>query len=214
MQKTINHHTQQACNYLLTAQIGVDGIIGNESMRSINLLLAKLRRKFVAEGWEWKEQNFIAIRMDDNYTNQFTDWGIITKNESLIAFPMSTKPGWGYVKNKQYIAGKKGVACLAPGQYVNMWERGKSSWTGKPYLQQITPVVVYRDPDMDDEVDKDLSEKGLFGINFHSWKNFLSTLVGKLSAGCQVVKSDILDMIWPYIPEGKITYTLINFKTL
>lgn len=219
MKKTLNHYTQECCNAILKTQLDPDGVIGSKSSAVIKELYTKIRMEFNKLGYEWHHMNFLAVRMDDKYTNQFTDWGIITKGESVICFPMSTKPGWSYVKNKQYIAEKKGVAVLKEGNYPNMWVKGKTAWTGKPYLQQKANCIVYRDTDMDEEIDRMLYFSGNFGINYHTWKNFVSTLIQNLSAGCQVDKSDIHDMVWPYIElalecqGGDLDFTLIHNET-
>lgn len=211
MTKTLNHYTQEACNFLNNSSLTVDGIIGNKSIVEINLLLVRLKNKFAKEGWKWNHQNMISIRTSNKFTNIFADWCIITKGESLIAFPISTVAGWGYARNKDY--GKK-VAVLREGNYPSLWIEGKTSWTGKKYLQQISNCTVYRDGNLDEIIDKNITEVGNFGINFHSWKGFLSNYVGRLSAGCQVVRADVLDLIWEHIPDGKIDYTLIKLDEL
>jgi len=152
--------------------------------------------------------------MSDEYTNQFTDWGLICFGEATYLFPISTKPGSSYQKNDAYVAQVGGCACLLPAQYKGMWSyRPAGGWSGDAYLMQVGPCTVYRDKSEGPVIDKSITETGLFGINFHSWKGDNATTVDNLSAGCQVMDEIYLEDVMPLLKQiqGNIDYTLIEF---
>lgn len=213
--KTINHYTQEGLNALIGSKLDPDGIIGKKSTEELKRLYTRLQQYFIRNEYRWGKYNVIGIRMSDEYTNKFTDWLIFTKNESLIMIPFSTKPGWSYVKNKQYIEDKKGCAVLKEGQYKDFWALGKTGWTGKKYLQQVGKCDIYRDADLDGFIDRENVFTGNYGINFHSWKGFIGTFIQNLSAGCQVTQSQVHDLIFPYLEmalaeDSLLDYTLIH----
>lgn len=195
----------------------IDGVMGPLTQLAITDMLTKISKvfndkKYVSSG----DYELIGIRMDDAYTNQFTDWGVIVHGNSLSMFPMSSKPGAQYFLNEQYIDSVKGCACLVEGQYPHVWRLSNTGWSKMPFLAQVAPVTVYRDSDRDYMLDRVGMNTGMFGINFHSWAGFFMNFVQNLSAGCQVTQADVHDMIWPYIElmakSGDITYTLLHFN--
>jgi len=225
--------TQLGINRVLKTSIEMDGILGPETSGKKQSLIAFLIDKFIAKGYVWDADfNLIGIRMDDNYTNEFTDIGIIASNSDVICFPMSTKPGIGKVLNPPIVAGIKGVAVMKEGQYINLYEYNGAWWSGMPFLLQKGHCVVYRDSDLNttitksvEQTDKDLPYR--FSLNFHSYKNntwswnlnVLSYLkpdktYSNLSEGCQVVKKSTMDLILPWLKtrsnKGLITYTLLG----
>lgn len=220
MKPTLNHYTQEGCNAILGTQLKVDGIIGEKTTSAQKMIFSLIKQKYQNANKRWNHMNFGAIRMSDKFDDQFTDWGFMTKGNSIVLFPMSTKPGWGYVKNKQYIEKVKGVAVLEEQFIYDFWAMGKTSWTGKKYLQQINKAWIIRDDNMDEKIDRLKRFFVNVGINFHSWKNWFSTLVKNLSAGCQVVKADVHDLIFPYIEMaleeqgGTLDYALFHKDNL
>jgi len=214
---SIETSTQSALNVLLGKSLVVDGVLGGESKKAIQELTTKLGGIMQRKGYSpVLSRTLVGIRMDDTYTNKFTDYGILFSGETCLIFPMSTKAGFSYVKNKQYIDGVKGCACLVEGQYKGIWQYRSDGWSGDPYLMQVKPVNIYRDADMDDTITHGQIFTGLYGINFHSWKGFLANMVQNLSAGCQVMQEDYLMALMPYLKEmsaqGNIDYTLIHHK--
>lgn len=218
----LNKWTQEGLNAILGTNLIADGIMGIKTQEAIKtlktiLLSSYFKNKYAVTG----RYDFGAIRMDDKYTNQFTDWGFIWMDANIVLFPLSTKPGWSYVLNKDYVDGKEGCAVLAEGQHNHIWELQDTGWTGKPFLKQIKgQVEIFRDNDLDTDIDRTIKKVGYFGINFHSWKNFLGVYVKNLSAGCQVVRVEVFDEIFPYLqamnkqyPTG-ITYTLLHKNNL
>lgn len=99
----------------------------------------------------------------------------------------TTDPGLTYTAKPGYR-----VAVVRPGHYPGLWELGQHPRKGGPTAHrafvQRANIAVYRDVDMDGEVDDaaDLKiELGLFGINGHR-AGRASTRVDGWSAGCQV----------------------------
>jgi hypothetical protein len=125
---------------------------------------------------------------------------------------MSTKPGSSYQKNDAYVAKTGGCACVVPGQYQGMWAyRPAGGWSGDAYLMQVGPCTIYRDKSEGNTIDKSYSVKGLFGINFHSWKGDNSHTVDNLSAGCQVEEESVLLQIINSLDvNGNIDYTVLE----
>ena len=226
--------TQLGINKVLNLSIDMDGIPGTETKNAKKEMLDYLVSAFVQCGHNWNSSfNLIGIRMDDNYTNGFTDFGVITKKDEIFCFPMSTKPGIGKVLNPPTVSGVKGVAVMKEGQYVDLYEYNGAWWSGMPFLLQIGAVDAYRDSDLNTTITREVvqSDKNLpsrFKLNFHSYKSsnwswnldVLSYLrpdktYSNLSEGCQVTKKDTMTLIEPLLKEmgasGKITYTLLHF---
>ena len=222
MKKDLNHFTQEACNNILGSSLKIDGQLGPISNKEIDNLLSKVLSVLAKKGIKLKKTALLSLRMDDKFSNQFKDWGFIFINNSIRCFPISTKPGWSYVKNKQWVDKVKGVLVIKEGFYPNLWRIGQTKWTGKNHLIQVGKVNIYRDSNLDEVFDRgQIYNVGPeVGLNFHSWLNALGVYVNNLSAGCQVVQSNVLDLIWPLITQiadengGFIDYTVINKKEL
>lgn len=208
---TLAQHTQQGLNELIGAGLTVDGDLGPATNQAILSLQNKLSDILAQKGYS--PCSLIGIRMSDEYTNHFTDWGVLTVKDKTVLFPMSTKPGSSYQKNDAYVAKTGGCACLKEGQYKGVWAyHPAGGWSGDPYLQQVAPVTIYRDKSEGSTIDRSHEETGNFGINFHSWKGDNSQTVDNLSAGCQVEQEDVLLQLVPMIDvAGPISYTLIHF---
>lgn len=208
--------SQKACDALIAAGLIENGVSGANTITAETNLLNKIKSIFAAKGYTWSENNLIGIRMSDEYTNDFSDYGIIIERDKLIAFYMSTKPGKFYLDKPENAS--IGCACLKEGQYIDMWlfHDVFGGWTGDPYMQQQKNCQVYRELNHGTSINRAARiDTGVFGINFHTWKNFNGNLVQNLSAGCQVMDENILvGELLPYLKrlfENKpVTYTLIH----
>ena len=209
---TLQQSTQAGLNALLGASLTIDGILGAESDQAVASLKSKLSEIFTVKGYA--PSAIIGVRMSDEYTNQFSDWGILNINGTIRLFPMSTKPGSSYQKNDTYVSKTGGCACLVPGKYKGMWSyRSAGGWSGDAYLMQVNPCAIYRDKSEGTTIDKSVTETGLFGINFHSWKGDNSQSVDNLSAGCQVEQESVLlEIIDSLNISGNIDYTLLEYS--
>jgi len=172
------------------------------------------------------ELNIIGVRKQksgDKINNQFTDeLNVIYKEgETWIhkRTRITTIPGL----KKAFLdpSNPKGVAILAPGQYINTWKiRNHKMNGGYQALGQNKPVFVYRDNTKSGVIhlEEKTLEKGVFGINIHKSGAVQSENVNNWSEGCQVFKkaaSFDLFMKW-VVKHGSLygqdsfTYTLLT----
>jgi len=212
---TLIEATQEGVDAIIAAGLNPDGDEGNLTLTALKKFETLLKAYFASKNYVWQDQMVIGIRMDNKYTNQFTDWGVIYDHGNIYIIPISTKPGASYQKNAAYVAEHGGCACIVPGQYLNMWSyRPKGGWSGgDPYLMQISPCTIYRDSSMGDTIDTSKTETGMFGINFHTWKGFAIQFVQNLSAGCQVMDEEyLLDIDFILQKFLSVSYTCIEFS--
>ena len=134
--------------------------------------------------------NIVGIRTRENVANSFNDWATVFYRFdgvwNFFAFPATTDPGTFYRSNPINV---KGTAIMKPGQYRGAYMIGKH----KNYkaLQQKGDITVFRDDNRDDRYDTTglPEESGVFAINIHHANaHRASTVVGKWSAGCQVLQ--------------------------
>jgi len=137
--------------------------------------------------------NIVGIRSAQIEQESFDDWITVfylsDGRWNYFAFPGTTDPGSFYLHEPISVSG---TAILKPGQYRGSHKVGKH----KNYkaLQQQKPVTVFRDNNRDGYLNTDgmPQETGMFGINIHrSNAHRPSTLVGKWSAGCQVLQDPV-----------------------
>lgn len=215
MDTTLGKSTQNACNILLNSGLTEDGSLGPMSNAAIANLIAKLKNIFETKHYVWSTNNLIGVRTSDVYTDEFTDIGIIVEGDSLMAYPISTKPGMKYLDHPE---NANGCACLKEGQYLNMWQFHDefNGWTGDPYMMQVSPCNVYREVNHGTSINRNAHvDTGLFGVNYHSWKGFNSEHVANLSAGCNVMNESVLvGEVLPHLEKSfkgtPTTYTLIH----
>lgn len=147
--------------------------------------ILELKARFAELGIAWHRFHIIGERSKADKPNAFDDLLYVVDGESLHCFSCTTNPGTDWLVK---LLNPKGAAVVkADAQYPNLWKRGLHK--GEPALIQSSLVTVYRDNDLDDKSEEiGVIEKGYFGINLHNANNsFKSILIGKYSAGCQVV---------------------------
>ena len=163
--------------------------------------------------------NIVGIRTSALDEEKFNDWitvfYIFDGVWNCFAFPATTDPGTFYRKNPINV---KGTAILKPGQYRSVYKIGKHR--GYKALQQQKTITVYRDSNRDANRDTMWSKEatGGFGINIHRANAHRpSTVVGKWSAGCQVIQDpDHFQFLLILCERGKkkfsnsFTYTLLE----
>jgi len=180
---------------------------------------------FHDNGAKGYDVNIIGIRNSKTkgrVTNAFDDLLTISYKVDgewqYHEFKCTTDPGSHWVKN---ILNDKGVAILKPGQYRGSHclrlHQGKYLALG-----QKSPVVVYRDNNLDDKynLDESKTDTGIFGINIHratGRSGGKSTRIDKWSAGCQVIADnddwhEFLDICQSAreIHGNSFSYTLIE----
>lgn len=148
--------------------------------------------------------NIFGIRNSTNKSDVFDDMiGVCYKENNVWKtklWKVTTDPGAYYLANKAHWLNSKGVAILAPGQYRSSYKVGLHRGKYEALIQYKT-VKVYRDTDLDSELDFNPGslESGLFGINIHASSStpFTGTdedntakSVSAWSAGCNVFARD------------------------
>lgn len=163
--------------------------------------------------------NIVGIRTHDFDPGKFNDWltvfYIYDGIWNYFAFPATTDPGTYYRLNPISV---KGTAVLKPGQYRSAYKIGRHR--NYKALEQIEPVTVYRDANRDKRLDTTgmLEDTGLHAINIHRSNAYKpSTVVGRWSAGCQVVQDpDHFQFLLILCERGRekygnsFTYTLLE----
>lgn len=158
-----------------------------------NLSVSRLKQAVLQKGYRFFEQgdynlNLIGIRAADTHANSFNDLLCVAFQQDgrwqLFTFAATTDPGLYWRRNPMNV---KGTAVLVPGQYAGAFVLG--THRGYDALTQATPLPVFRDDDLDAEVDTDGAiDRGWHGINLHrAHAQRPSKQVDRWSAGCQVV---------------------------
>lgn len=223
---------QQALNALNTKQVKVDGIYGTkETQPTEKEMILRLKNYFKNKGWRWNKLNTIGIRIDDVYTNLFTDYLFLVSDSRIEVFPFSTKPGIQavYKNAKATILGKQGVLCLKEDEnYEDIYKLQGAWWSGLEFWWQCKGGMKgYRDNDYDTVIDKHTihtdTENGQFKANLHSWKGWFSHVVSyvgyggqkiSLSEGCQVMQEQHYTLANSLMkagnPNNYMDYTLLH----
>ncbi len=139
--------------------------------------------------------NLIGLRSSMRDSNAFNDrlfvFYDLHDRAMMHCFDITTDPGTFY---REHPINVDGTAVVAPGHYSKCWEIGKHRGLYDA-LVQVDDMAVFRDNNADRSLDMktDTLQVGIFGINLHrANERRQSTVVGKWSAGCQVV-ADPLD---------------------
>jgi hypothetical protein len=134
-------------------------------------------------------------------------------------WPATTDPGIYWRQHPMRVEGC--AALVADRQYPGLWKVGQHRGQYRA-LVQVGTCAVYRDDDRDRVLDYDpvTITEGVFGINAHK-AGQASTVVGKWSAGCQVLAQSgpagfgdlmfLVDLQLTHHPTwDRFTYTLLN----
>ena len=120
---------------------------------------------------------------------------VLYKNSSkgweVFSAPVTTDPGWTYLKDASKRYGGRGTAILVADQYRGTYKID-THVSHKALCQRLGDVSVYRDStkDMNLDFDKSTIVTGKFGINIHRARSSGDTSrVGAYSAGCQVFRN-------------------------
>lgn len=167
--------------------------------------------------------NIVGIRTADLSPNAFNDWVtvfyLLEETWNHFAFPATTDPGLYYLKNPLNV---RGTAIMKPGQYRGAYMIGRHR--NYKALQQKGPITVYRDRDMDAQIDTIgvAEDTGIHAVNIHRANAHRpSMVVGKWSAGCQVLQDpDHFAFLLSLCERAKekfgnsFTYTLLEERDL
>lgn len=134
--------------------------------------------------------NIVGLRTQSIEAEKFNDWLTVfyffDNTWNYFAFPATTDPGTYYRKHPLNV---KGTAVLKPAQYRSVYKIGRHR--NYKALQQVKNMTVYRDANRDGALDTTgmKEDRGLHSINIHRSNAYKpSTVVGRWSAGCQVLQ--------------------------
>lgn len=198
-------------------------------MNAIKVSFEQLRQAVMAKGYPFfttgdYNLNLVGIRnTQDLHADTFNDLmcvAFFTDGEPhLFAFSATTDPGVYYRENPMSVTG---TLILPPGHYPAMWRVGKHQGQYQA-LAQNRPVTVWRDNDGNAELNGGrATETGYFGINCHRAAEYgVSQVVGRWSAGCQVVADSIeFDLLIALVKRAaaqwgdSFSYTLLEDSDL
>lgn len=158
----------------------------------IKMIHLPLKQAMIRKGYKWFEGylnvNIIGVRSSNGRVNEFDDFLYLSFQDErgrwvVRQYPITTEPGLTMLKAP---VNSKGTAILIPDQYRSAYSLDYHAGKYEAVCQRLGEVCVYRDNDLDDELDIDeLIDCGYFGINIHK-AGIESELVNNWSAGCQV----------------------------
>lgn len=167
------------------------------------------------------ELNIIGIRNDNSKPNSFDDTLCVLfideyGDNTLVAFPCTTDPGLYWLKNPMNV---NGCAIMKEGHYENVYRLGRHR--GYKALEQIGKIKFVRDNDKDEQLDFDARYEinEIIKANIHHAAiPETASVVGKWSAGCQVINKGWKEFI-ELCEKAKLvtgqrlySYTLLNLK--
>lgn len=192
-----------------------------ENPPAVENIIAVMRSKGYAVFTNPKghDLNLVGIRTASVESEKFNDWltvfYLFDGMWNYFAFPATTDPGTFYRTEPINV---KGTAVMKPGQYRSAYKIGRH----RQYkaLQQIGNVTVYRDANRDTRLDTTgmAEDTGLHAVNIHRANAHKpSIVVGKWSAGCQVMQDpdhfQFLLTLCEHAREkfgNRFTYTLLE----
>lgn len=186
----------------------VDGIIGPKTLKGATKW-AMLRYSF--EEWEWHDKDLIWIRTSSEFDDKFTGYCLTVSLGKVIRISNATTlPGNYWVKNPLTVGGITGTGVIKEGQQLgtHKWiSEGKKKWGGRKagYAKQMETMLIYRDGDKDNTLDRNIIQKA------PSWYGFQMHAMGRgfkiwnWSAGCLGVPlQQWLTNVVPFFKDGDI----------
>jgi len=148
--------------------------------------LARAAGFVVFDGQDW-DLNIIGERNPEGEADQFDDWIHVCYKEGGLwqwhVFKCTTDAG------KHYLQGRNTAILCHNRQYRSCYMLGLHQGRYEALVQRGGEVSVWRDRNGDSVHDYGKNEEsGYFGINIHrASANHESQIVGRYSAGCQVI---------------------------
>ncbi|WP_448529195.1 hypothetical protein [Raineya sp.] len=200
---------QSFLNQYFGSSLVVDGVMGNKTQTALDEATPKLLKQVAKFAFVPNYTGFLAIRTKQEFDNTATDFLLYFQNGKIAEImPCSTRAGDFWVFNPITYGGVTGTAVLAEGFYPNTWQ---ATWQNRfgfksVELLQIKPVRIWRDGNRNRNIDKSVSQTGMFGINIHTagWNN----IIDRWSAGCIVVPKSFWDEFAQTLKIGSL-YSLV-----
>ena len=193
---------------------GVDGVPGKLTRRAATMFI---RKRFIELHYTWFDDNVVAFRMSDNFTDKFSEFGFVfNEGECVSILPWTTKPGKYWISNPVTVGGITGTGCMVEGQWLDSHKyhkSPKSKWGKAGYFSQNSTIKVYRDGNKDNKLDKNVVQKA------PTWYGFFLHAMGKgfsiwnWSAGCNGAPlKEWQAKVDPFFKDGQvINYTILEF---
>lgn len=195
------------------AKLLVDGVAGQKTR---DALTEFIKIKFRDYQYPEPGRLLVGLRTDETLSNTFDDFMALVDGGKVIdVWPCSTTAGKYWIQNPVTVGGVTGTAILKAGYYAKMWRfvtgaNWKSLWLGAPYWQQVGNCTVYRDGDKNTDIDKRVTQTGLFGINGH--RAGAGSIIDRWSAGCIVSPDQYWFKVLLRFKQGEvIDFCLLNF---
>jgi len=181
------------------------------------ITIENIEKCFLKKGYVLYDSklNIIGVRSNDMTPDKFNDFIVLLWQSegawSLKTFRATTDAGLYYLNNPMNV---NGTAILVPSQYLDVYAKGLHK--GYPALQQMKKMKYWRDNNKDNRYDingKVFEQIG--GTNIHH-AGADSQIVGKWSAGCQVIASmkdwgEFMNVVDSFVKKQDLfTYTLIT----
>jgi peptidoglycan hydrolase-like protein with peptidoglycan-binding domain len=190
----------------------IDGIVGPLTLNATKQFITDLTSD---RKWQQPVTEFVWLRLTKNFDNKFSDVCVrFNRTVADMIMPCSTKAGNFYVFNPLTVGGITGTAVATEQQVLNSHKfitsgTWSSLWLGAPYFLQAGAVEIYRDGNKNTTIDKNIKQKGHYGINFH--RAGIGSIVDNWSAGCMVVPdSRWFEAIKIFKGNQLINFTLIE----
>lgn len=176
--------------------------------------IADIKNRFDALGLKWHNFHVVGIRAKEHKSDAFQDSIILIWGNVVKVYTGTTIPGVHWLQN---LLNPNGTAVLvADRQYEDCFKIGLHK--GEQALIQVKPLLVHRDKNKNSVAETNTAPVvagpecriDIHGAN----KNVVSVLIGKWSAGCQVLNNpvqfnELIDSC-KRAGLGNFTYTLLN----
>jgi hypothetical protein len=192
---------------------GIDGIPGKKTRDAATKYIVNMCKQ---HGYKFFKDNIYALRVSDDFTDKFTDFALVFKGGVCVAcIPWTTKPGKYWISNPVTVGGITGTGCMVEGQWMDSHRyeaTPKKKWGNAGYFIQHSPILVYRDGNKNNRLDKNITQHA------PTWYGFFLHAMGRgfkiwnWSAGCNGCSlNDWKQNIDPYFKDGDIiNYTIFD----
>ena len=185
-----------------------DGVDNNFGPISKARLTSYIKKQCVKNKYIFFQKNLYWFRMSDDFTDKFTDFVAVTQGGNVVeVFKATTKPGMYWVKNPVTAGGITGTGCRVEGQTIGSHKfiaKGKRKWGYAGYFAQVANVLVYRDGNKDNKLDKNITQVApkWFGFFLHAMGKGFS--IWNWSAGCMGTSLNDWGVICEWFEDGTV----------
>jgi len=197
--------------FIGTSGINKDGVDGKPGKLTLGALTNYIKDLCKENNYIFFQKNLYWFRTSDVFTDKFSDFVVVVvAGQAVEVANATTKPGKYYVYNPVTAGGITGTGCRVAGQTFSSHRfiaKGKSKWGGEKvgYFQQISNLLIYRDGNKDDKLDKKITQVAptKFGFFLHAMGRGFS--IWNWSAGCMGTPLDQwLKKIVPYFSDNDV----------